>query len=176
MKFLNSNLLKNNKKFFLILLILTITFTSIFAQNIKVGGDAPDFSLTLSTGEKVSLETYKGKGLFLHFWATWCPPCKKELPELEKLSKELQKQGDSSKLNFLAVCISDTQKAFSSFMKSNGYTFPGGLDAKGDIAIDYRIQGVPTSILISPEGKIQKIYVGMMSPEQLKNFISEYEK
>ena len=100
----------------------------------------------------------------------------KELPELEKLSKELQKQGDSSKLNFLAVCISDTQKAFSSFMKSNGYTFPGGLDAKGDIAMDYRIQGVPTSILISPEGKIQKIYVGMMSPDQLKNFISEYEK
>lgn len=151
----------------------------ISAQSVKVGGDAPDFSLTLQhdgkpSGENVSLSSYKGKVLFLHFWATWCPPCKVELPHMEELASHLATQGESSRMEFLAVCISDTQKALASFMRKNGYTFPVALDEPGAVAMRYGIQGVPTSILISPEGKIQKVQVGMMSKSQLEGFVAGY--
>ena len=151
----------------------------LFAQNMKVGNDAPDFSLRLQQDGKASdktitLASYKGKVLFLHFWATWCPPCKVELPHMEELAKKLENQGDSAKMEFLAVCISDSQQALTSFMKKNGYTFPNALDEPGIVAMKYRIQGVPTSILISPQGKILKIQVGMMNPKQLEKFVAGY--
>ena len=122
----------------------------------------------------VTLNSYKGKVLFLHFWATWCPPCKVELPHMESLAKKLASQGDKAKMEFLAVCISDSQKALTSFMQKNGYTFPSALDEPGLVAMKYGIQGVPTSILISPEGKILKIQVGMMNQKQLENFVADY--
>ena len=82
---------------------------------------------------------------------------------MEALARKLAEQGDNAKMKFLAVCISDSQKALTSFMQNNGYTFPLALDEPGKVAMAYGIQGVPTSILISPEGRILKIQVGMMS-------------
>ena len=80
----------------------------------------------------------------------------------------------SSPIAFLAVCISDTEKSRDAFMKKNNYTFPGGLDKDGSIATSYFIQGIPTSILISPDGKIEKIRVGAMSPAELQRFVGKY--
>lgn len=166
-----------------IILILTMVFLcgvfNLSAQTVRVGSKAPDFSIELQkdgnpSGKTVTLSDYKGKALFLHFWATWCPPCKVELPHLEKLAQKIESKGDNAKINFLAICISDSQKSLSSFMKENGYTFAGGLDATGRIAMKYGIQGVPTSILISPEGKILKIHVGMMSEKLLESFVIGY--
>lgn len=166
-------------KIFLLALIILLFSLPIFSQSLKVGANAPDFSLQLQQDGKasdkiVTLNSYKGKVLFLHFWATWCPPCKVELPHMESLAKKLASQGDKAKMKFLAVCISDSQKALSSFMQKNGYTFPSALDEPGLVAMKYGIQGVPTSILISPEGKILKIQVGMMNQKQLENFVADY--
>lgn len=153
---------------------------NLSAQSVRIGSQAPDFSIELQkdgkpSGKTVTLADYKGKALLLHFWATWCPPCKVELPHLEKLVQKIQSKVDNSKINFLAVCISDSQNSLTSFMKKNGYTFSGGLDATGRIAMKYGIQGVPTSILISPEGKVLKIHVGMMNEKLLENFVSGYD-
>lgn len=166
-------------KIFLLALIILLFSLPIFSQSLKVGSNAPDFSLQLQQDGKasdkiVTLNSYKGKVLFLHFWATWCPPCKVELPHMESLAKKLASQGDKAKMEFLAVCISDSQKALTSFMQKNGYTFPSALDEPGLVAMKYGIQGVPTSILISPEGKILKIQVGMMNQKQLENFVADY--
>ena len=166
-----------------LLLLFTLLMCCVFtlnAQSINIGANAPEFSLQLQVDGKpsteiVKLSDYKGKALFLHFWATWCPPCKVELPHMEKLSQKIQAKGNDSKIEFLAICISDSQKAFSSFMEKNKYTFTGGLDSSGYIAIKYGIQGIPTSILISPEGKILKINVGMMNEKQLEKFIGGYD-
>lgn len=169
------------KKFvvFLVYLFFILSFNPVFAQTLKVGSDAPNFSLQLqqngkASNETVTLDSFKDKVLFLHFWATWCPPCKVELPHMENLAKKLVMQGDSAKMEFLAVCISDSQKALNSFMKKTGYTFPNALDEPGLVAMKYGIQGVPTSILISPEGKILKIHVGMMNAKQLEKFVAGY--
>lgn len=166
-----------------IILILTMVFLfgvfNLSAQTVRVGSKAPDFFLELQkdgkpSGKAVTLANYTGKALFLHFWATWCPPCKVELPHLEKLAQKIESKGANSGINFLAICISDSQKSLSAFMKENGYTFPCGLDAAGIIARKYGVQGVPTSILISPDGRILNIHVGMMSEKLLESFVMGY--
>lgn len=172
--------MKNSHKF-LSLVLITFFFSvlPVFSQSPAVGSQAPDFSLLLqekgkATDKTVNLASYKGKVLFLHFWATWCPPCKKELPHMEALAKKLAAQGDNAKMKFLAVCISDSQQSLTSFIQKNGYTFPSALDEPGKVAMAYGIQGVPTSILISPDGKILKIQVGMMSEKMLEEFVADY--
>ncbi|MBR7065063.1 MAG: redoxin domain-containing protein, partial [Treponema sp.] len=72
-------------KIFIAFLFTLFVSAFAFAEPIKVGSLAPDFSIELSTGQTVKLSDYKGKAVFLHFWATWCPPCRVELPEMEKL-------------------------------------------------------------------------------------------
>lgn len=171
--------MKKTHKLILLSFLVLLLYLPAFSQSLKVGSNAPDFSLQLQQDGKasdktVTLSSYKGKVLFLHFWATWCPPCKVELPHMESLAKKLASQGDKAKMKFLAVCISDSQKALTSFMQKNGYTFPSALDEPGLVAMKYGIQGVPTSILISPEGKILKIQVGMMNQKQLENFVADY--
>ena len=158
--------------FFPIVLAIALAASSpLFAQSVKEGNTAPDFSLTLSTGQQIKLSDYKGKAVLLHFWATWCGPCRAELPEMNAFASKLD---SSSRIAFLAVCISDTEKSRDAFMKKNNYTFPGGLDKNGSIAASYFIQGIPTSILISPDGKIEKIRVGAMNPAELKRFVEKY--
>ena len=171
--------MKKTHKLILLSFLVLLFSLPVFSQSLKVGANAPDFSLQLQQDGKasdktVTLNSYKGKVLFLHFWATWCPPCKVELPHMESLAKKLASQGDKAKMEFLAVCISDSQKSLTSFMQKNGYTFASALDEPGLVAMKYGIQGVPTSILISPEGKILKIQVGMMNQKQLENFVADY--
>lgn len=101
---------------------------NLSAQSVRIGSQAPDFSIELQkdgkpSGKTVTLADYKGKALLLHFWATWCPPCKVELPHLEKLVQKIQSKGDNAKINFLAVCISDSQNSLTSFMKKKWIHF-----------------------------------------------------
>ena len=171
--------MNKTQKLFSVALIILLFSLPVFSQSLKVGANAPDFSLQLqqdgkASNKTVTLNSYKGKVLFLHFWATWCPPCKKELPHMEALAKKLAAQGDNAKMKFLAVCISDSQQSLTSFIQKNGYTFPSALDEPGKVAMAYGIQGVPTSILISPDGKILKIQVGMMSEKMLEEFVADY--
>jgi peroxiredoxin len=167
--------MKHNKLFAAIILAALIAASSVSAQTIKEGASAPDFQLTLSTGKQVKLSDYRGKAVLLHFWATWCPPCRAELPEMNKLAVKLAGKTDA-KLTFLAVCVSDQEKSRADFMKKNNYTFTGGLDTDSSIAMKYGVQGIPTSILISADGKIEKMNVGAMSASGLADFISAYEK
>ena len=139
-----------------------------------VGDKAPDFTIQLSNGTKTTLSSLKGKAVLVHFWATWCPPCVRELPGMNKLAVKLASQKDS-KLVFIGICVSDTEKNRDSFMKKNSYTFPCGLDESGDVAANkYGVQGIPTSVLVSPDGKILKENVGMMSEKELAEFVKGY--
>jgi peroxiredoxin len=167
--------MKHTKIFPVIIFVALIAASSLSAQNIREGAAAPDFQLTLSTGKQVKLSDYRGKAVLLHFWATWCPPCRVELPEMNKLAAKLAGE-KNAELTFLAVCVSDQEKSRADFMKKNGYSFTGGLDADDSVAMKYGIQGIPTSVLISADGKIEKIHVGAMSSPALADFIRAYEK
>ena len=168
--------MKHLKPLFLSLFLAAAAVSGASAQSIGQGKPAPDFTLTLADGTSVRLSDYRGKAVLLHFWATWCPPCRRELPNMNRLADQLKTEGSKAKLVFLAVCVSDEESVRSDFKKKNKYTFPGGLDKNDKIAQSYEIQAIPASFLISPDGKIERMTAGAMEKKDLSDFIGKYER
>ncbi|MDR2785093.1 MAG: TlpA family protein disulfide reductase [Treponema sp.] len=115
-----------------------------------------DFSLKLVDGRTVTLGALKGKVVFLNFWATWCPPCREEMPSMEILYRRFHDQG----LEFIAVDIMESGKAVSAFLSDNNLTFPAALDSNGRVSGSYGIQAIPASFIIDRDGKIILYTVG----------------
>jgi len=118
-----------------------------------------DFSLPLVSGEPQSLSALKGKVVFLNFWATWCGPCRDEMPSMEVLYKRFKDKG----LEILAVNCQENQENVIAFMANNGLTFPALLDEDGRISGAYGIQAIPTSFLINRDGRIILRLVGSIN-------------
>ncbi|WMJ89935.1 redoxin domain-containing protein [Anaerocolumna sp. MB42-C2] len=140
-----------------------------------------DFTLTDQYGKDHTLSDYKGKVVFLNFWATWCPPCKEEIPHIEELYKEYgNNEGD---VIFLGVTNpkndqypnnQDEEKdKIADFMEKNGYTFPSLYDETGEILQDYYISAFPTTYMIDKEGNIYGYVPGMMTKDMMKNVIEQ---
>ncbi|HJV31300.1 MAG TPA: TlpA disulfide reductase family protein [Bacillales bacterium] len=132
------------------------------SKGLEAGAKAPDFELKTLTGETVKLSSLKGKKVMLNFWATWCPPCKAEMPDLEKLYK--QKDND---LVILAVNI-DPQLDVKGFAKEFGITFPILLDEDDSVNERYQIISIPTTYFIDRDGVIQSKFIGGMNLEKMK--------
>jgi peroxiredoxin len=128
---------------------------------------APDFTLTDTQGNKVTLSELKGKKVFLNFWATWCPPCREEMPDIEKLYQETK----DSDLVILAVNLGESKDIVTSFTDKNNYTFQVLLDSSQTVAVDYQIRSIPTSYFIDEEGYIQAGKIGAMTLEEMKNYV-----
>jgi len=112
--------------------------------------DSRDFTLPLLDGSSASLSSYKGKVVILNFWATWCPPCRSEMPSMETLYKRFKDQG----LEILAVDIGENLNTVQQFIKTKNYTFPVMLDSKSQISGIYGIEAIPTTFIIDRDGKI----------------------
>ncbi len=123
--------------------------------------DAPDFTVKGIDGRNVSLSSLKGKVVLLNFWATWCPPCKAEMPDMESLYGKMKDSG----FTILAISSNDgreTRKKVEDFVKDNGYTFPTAFDDSGSVVPSfYRTGSIPTSYLLNTEGKVIARLVGM---------------
>jgi len=130
---------------------------------------ALDFKLKDLNGKEVSLSNYKGKKVFLNFWASWCPPCKAEMPDIDKLYQQTK----DSDLVILAVNIGEDKTTAKSFMESNKYSFTVLLDSNQNIAAKYNISAIPTSFFIDKEGNIVSAVKGGMTLEQMKANISK---
>lgn len=132
--------------------------------------DALDFTLKDLNGKEISLSDFKGKTIYVNFWATWCGYCVEELPFIEQLHKE-NKDPD---LVILTVDLQESQEKVGKFMSDNNYTFPVLLDEKGETSSLYGIQGIPLSILINKDFKIISAHEGYMnSLDMLKDFIDQ---
>ena len=115
-----------------------------------------NFSLPVLTGGTQSLNDLQGKVVFLNFWATWCGPCREEMPSMEALYNRYKDRG----LEIIAVNSGEKQTDVFNFMKNNKLTFPAWLDEDARISISYGIQAIPTSFLIDRDGKIILRLVG----------------
>lgn len=125
---------------------------------------APAFSLQTLTGETVALEDYRGKKILLNFWATWCPPCKEEMPDMQKFYEEYK----DADFIILAVNVTTTEKNIeniTSFVQDYQLTFPIILDEKGEVAHQYELLSYPTSYFIDSDGIIRNKIVGTLSKE-----------
>ena len=132
---------------------------------------APDFTVYDSAGNKVKLSDYLGKPVVLNFWASWCGPCKSEMPGFDSL---YQKYGDS--IQFLMVNLTDgqqeTREKADSFIQSEGYSFPIYYDYDIDAAYTYSISSIPTTFLVNAEGYIEGYAMGAISEEALEEALS----
>ena len=115
-----------------------------------------DFSLKLVDGRTVTLGALKGSVIFLNFWATWCPPCREEMPSMEILYRRFRDKG----LELIAVDIMEGDKAVSAFLSDNNLSFPAALDSNGRVSNRYGIQAIPATFIIDRDGKIILYTVG----------------
>jgi peroxiredoxin len=116
----------------------------------------PDWTLKTPDGQTLTLRQLKGKVVFLNFWATWCPPCRAEMPSMEMLYQRLRKDG----LEFIAVDIMESAADVKKFITDYKLTFPVALDANGAVSNDYGIQAIPATFIIDRDGKIILTAVG----------------
>lgn len=148
----------------------------VFAESPEpvVGANAPQFSLKSLLGSNVNLrQTVSDNNVTLvNFWATWCPPCRKEIPELNKVYNEYRKK----KVEILAVNLQEDSETLASFVKSNQMKFPILLDTDGSLGEKYRVYYIPTTFVLDRKGKIREIIQGGASYERLKGIIERILK
>lgn len=141
-------------------------------ENNKV--KALDFTLYDQYGKEHKLSDYKGKTVFLNIWATWCPPCKAEMPHIEELYNEYNKNNED--VIILGVSTPNLgnegdEKHISKFLKDNEYTFPVVFDNNADLIYGYSIQSFPSTFIIDKEGYVREYVPGAMDKETMKSLI-----
>ena len=139
---------------------MTLLAAALFAvPSFAVGSGelARDIVLTDMSGRQVSLDGFKGKTVVLNFWATWCPPCRGEMPEFDELDKEFKKTGEAV---LLAVNLTDgrreTPERVAKFLKETGYTMTVLLDEKQEAASFFGVRYIPTTFVLEIQGATTK--------------------
>lgn len=171
---------KKKKRFYIRTIILGVMvaaivftiYTNLTKEKtalLQVGDEAPDFALVDMNGKKHQLSDYKGQGVFLNFWGTWCKPCEREFPLMDKQYQVYKDQG----LEILAVNIGESNFAVQKFIDRKGLSFPVLIDNNKSVMETYNINPLPTTLLINPEGKIEKVITGEMSEEMIKKYMKQ---
>jgi len=183
--FLNG-LLQDRKRWSLVLCSLMILggvwiWISAVPASATTGGEipspregfaAPSFSLETLDGGAVSLGDLQGKVVIVNLWATWCPPCRAEMPAIERVYQANADQG----LEILAIhtTFQDSQEAAQAFVQDLGLTFPVLLDRNGDISRQYQLRALPSTYFIDRNGVIQRVVIGgPMSEATLETSVQE---
>jgi len=161
------------KNLFAVILVCVMT-VCVFGQNKKIpdsvikafkeagiqaaseGIDPINFTLPLPDGTKIALSQLKGKVVFLNFWATWCGPCRSEMPSMEAVYQKLKNKG----FEILAVNLGDSKNEVSAFMNEYKLSFPVLLDEKSMTGSYYNIQAIPTTYIINKQGLIVARLIG----------------
>ncbi|MGM7721333.1 thiol-disulfide oxidoreductase ResA [Metabacillus sp. Hm71] len=146
-------------------------YTNFFVskEKVKVGSAAPDFQLVDLEGNQHQLSDYKGKGVFLNFWGTWCEPCEREMPYMENQYEYYKNQG----VEVLAVNIAESNVAVQSFVNRHDLSFPILLDKDRQVLNAYGVGPLPTTFLINPEGEVVHITSGSLTERMVRDFMEQ---
>lgn len=136
---------------------------------VNVGESAPDFTLVDLDGNQVSLSDFRGKTVFINFWATWCPPCRAEMPEIEAIYQEYKDKG----VIVIGVDILESEDVVRRFVEQGGYSWTFVLDISGEVAANYEVAAIPTSFFVDREGIIQAVSIGAMTKRAMENKLAE---
>jgi len=145
--------------------------TGIFAEDprelkaetgAQLGYLAPDFALSDLHGKLVRLSDFRGQAVLLNFWATWCPPCRKEMPELQRFYETYSKN-----IVLLGVNWGEDSQTMQEFLDSFGIKYPNLLDERGTAFVQYRLTGIPTSFFIDGNGFIRGVWLGPLRVDEM---------
>ncbi len=118
--------------------------------------ESVNFELEKIDGTGASLADYRGDFILLNFWATWCPPCREEMPSMQRVHELM----DGRPFRIIAINLQEDDSTVLSFVNEFGYDFPVLLDRSGAVALDYSVRGIPTSYFIAPDGTMLGMLVG----------------
>ena len=141
-------------------------------------GAAVRFTLTDQYGASHSLESYRGKVVFLNFWATWCGPCRMEMPDVQKLYETYAARGGEAEAVILGVAApgiggEGTKEEVAAFMEENGYTYPVLMDETGEVSAMFGISAYPTTFMIDESGEVFGYVSGMLSYDNMEDIIRQ---
>ncbi|WP_088105427.1 thiol-disulfide oxidoreductase ResA [Halalkalibacter urbisdiaboli] len=159
-------------------LILTLLFGAIgytfyhafFNESnvLSVGDKAPNFILTDLTGERIELDNLRGQGVFLNFWATYCPPCEKEMPYMESQYQIYKDQG----VEILAVNVDEPELSVKRFVdRVGGLSFPVVIDRGSKVIDAYNVSPLPTTFLINKDGFVTEVITGGMTEKNIADYL-----
>ncbi len=156
----------------LLVIVVAIGYTiysSIFNETkvVKSGEMAPNFQLQTLDGESVELDDYKGKGVFLNFWATYCPPCTKEMPYMDNQYKEFQDKG----IEILAVNVGEPLLTAQKFTHRHDLSFPILLDGREEVYKAYGVKPIPATFLIDEHGIVVDRVTKGLTEEEIKKMM-----
>ncbi|MCR4427928.1 MAG: TlpA family protein disulfide reductase [Caldiserica bacterium] len=175
----------NKKLFFLTLTMISLVLLGSCGSNSSVnspipsespppqpsepGGNlAPDFEAQTLSGEKISLSALRGKIVILNFWATWCPPCRQEIPELNTFWEK-----NKEKVAFYGIEIMEPREEVEQFLKENTILYPIVLDSEQEKSVSelYRVSLVPTTVIIGENGEILQVVLGSTTASNLSSYL-----
>ena len=138
---------------------------------------AVDFELEDQYGNIHRLEDYRGKTIFLNFWATWCPPCKAEMPDIQKLYEKSSTEGEDAVI-VLGVAAPNmgqegSEEEIAVFMEEKGYTYPVLMDTEGELFNSYGIMSFPTTFMIDRDGNVFGYVSGMLSADMMDSIVRQ---
>lgn len=137
-----------------------------------------DLELTDQFGNTHTLSDYKGKVIFLNFWATWCGPCRNEMPDIQKLYDEYSAQGEDAEVVILGIAgpgigQEESAEEIADFMTENGYTYPVLMDTSGEMFTQYGISAFPTTFMIDKDGNVYGYVPGQMTEDIMRSIIDQ---
>lgn len=153
----------------IIITIVSVGLISVFALLSQTPAQGYEFSTTNVAGEKVSLSDYRGHVVMVNFWATWCPPCRAEMPLIESFYEQYRNQG------FIVLAVNNAERSdqVRAFASQFQLTFPVLLDYSAGISQQFGIKGYPTSLFLDTKGNLYATHQGVLTATQLQNYITD---
>lgn len=139
-------------------------------NRLELGAPAPDFALpsVRSENEVLRLSGLRGKAVVVNFYASWCGPCRQELPDFEAVSREF-----ADEVTFIAVNVQESRADALRILEETGATFPAVLDSDGEVAARYGLRGMPSTYLLDAEGVVRKFGPGALDADTLRSELRE---
>jgi DsbE subfamily thiol:disulfide oxidoreductase len=137
------------------------------ALGVQLGQRAPDFSLQTLAGQSVNLSALRGQPVLLNFWASWCPPCRQEIPALQAAYLRYAPRG----VALLGINIKEDAKTAEQFAASMAFTYPVALDSDGALSERYQVQGIPTTLVLDAQGIVRQRHVGPLTEQMIDDYL-----
>jgi peroxiredoxin len=149
---------------------LYANFTKNNIQKVEIGKPAPDFALVDMNGQRHKLSDYRGEGVFLNFWATWCKPCEREMPYIDNQYQYFKDKG----VKVLTIDVGESELVVNNFIERHNLSFPVMID-KGEVQTAYGINPLPITFLIDKDGKVVRSHTGELSEATVRQYMEEIQ-